>query len=133
MMIGFTGGPLLGGFLVDTIGFRTAMLILAACTLVGFLAVLLTLPETSPPKPGGAARLTTAMLTGRLRSVWSRRTALLKRHRGLVVTSLLFLIMLFAGEGLVFSTVTLLLQRRLGDEVALGAMFGLLYLREVNR
>jgi len=122
MMIGFTGGPLLGGFLVDTIGFRTAMLVLAACTLAGFIAVLFFLPETSPPRPEKTPRLTSALLGERLRSVWARRAALLTQHRGLVATSLLYLIMLFAGEGLVFSTVTLLLQRRMGDEVAVGAL-----------
>ncbi len=122
MMIGFTGGPLLGGFLVDTIGFKTAMLILAGFTFAGMLAVLLFLPETSPPRQTQPSRITWLLIMGRLRSVWARRTALLKNHRELVVTSLLFLIMLFAGEGLVFSTVTLLLQRRFGDEVIVGAL-----------
>ncbi len=51
---GFALAPLLGGFLVDRIGFRPAMGVAAALTAVGLLAVLLALPETARPRSAAA-------------------------------------------------------------------------------
>ncbi len=121
MLVGFTAGPLLGGYLVDTLGFRPAMLTFAGVTALGLLVVLFFLPETRPrqtdqPDDGLSG------LTRRLRSLWGRRLALVQAHRGLIATSGLYLLMLFAGEGIVLSTVTLLLQQRFGERMALGAV-----------
>lgn len=47
MWAGFVFGPLVGGFLVDTIGFRPAMLTCAGLTAVGLAVAVVTLPETA--------------------------------------------------------------------------------------
>ena len=110
---GFAFGPLVGGFLVDTIGFRPAMLICAGLTAIGLVVAVVALPETSrltekntqrKPRPPSS-------LQGRLGSISPQRIrGFLGNNRNLVTVSLLLLITQFAGEGIALSCVSCVAQ-----------------------
>jgi len=123
IVAGFAVGPVTGGFLVDALGFQTGFLVLAAITAVGLAVAMLGLPETAPQRersPQGAPAAGAQRWWG-----WDWLRTRLRAHRGLVQAALLYLILLFTGEGIIFSTLTLLLQRRFGGEVPLdGRMLG---------
>jgi len=57
MLVGFALGPLGGGFLVDTIGFRAAMLIYAGVTAIGLLMTqrLCSVPHRASRPPWGCS------------------------------------------------------------------------------
>jgi MFS family permease len=123
LRIGFALGPLAGGFLVDIVGFRRAMLIGAGVTTLGLGVSALCLPETAPP-----ARPREMAPTGTSRT-WRWRLRVLgwpgeavPAGRGLLVAALLYLIVLFAGEGVAMSTMGLLLTERFGERINLGSM-----------
>lgn len=122
---GLALGPIVGGFLVDVIGFRQAMLVCAGFTAVGLAIAAATLPETmrfSNPDPASTPSqgldLRRYLRGDRLEQV----VTLLRSNRSLIAASFLFLITMFAGEGVVLSTVSLLLQRRFGERVVLGSL-----------
>ncbi len=125
LQAGLALSPLVGGFLVDTISFRPAMLVCAGLTAIGLAVAVVALPETAQlaggdtqQEPRPALRLD---LRRRLNSIsWRRTRGLLRGNRDLVATSLLLLITLFAGEGVALSTTSLLLQRHFGPAVVLG-------------
>ncbi|MGD2146524.1 MAG: MFS transporter, partial [Anaerolineae bacterium] len=125
LQAGFVLSPLVGGFLVDAISFRPAMLACSGLTAVGLAVAVLAVPETavlsreeaqaeSPLVPRLALQPHLEGLS------WKRIRGLFRRNRVLVTVSLLLLIVLFAGNGVALSTVSLLLQRRLGSNVVLG-------------
>jgi MFS family permease len=119
---GFALGPLVGGFLVDSIGFRPAMLSCASLTALGLVIAVVALPETARSANGdtqGKPRLRLS-LWHRLEDVWRRARNLLRADHSLVTLLWLYLITLFAGEGVIFSTISLLLQQRFGQRVAWG-------------
>jgi MFS family permease len=125
MWVGFGLGPLLGGFLVDIIAFRPAMLTLSGITAVGLVVALVALPETSQPRQratGPEAREQSSP-RGRLSDGWRRRTrTFLRANRSLATPMWMNLILQFTGEGVVLSTLSLLLQQRFGQWVALGGV-----------
>ncbi len=127
-MAGLAISPLVGGFLVDAIGFRPAMLVCAGLTAAGLAVAVLAVPETSlpghyPPKrPGdtkGSGGVSSVFTPVALFKGW---WAHLRANHGLVTAAGLFLIIQFAGEGLVLSTASLLLQQRFGPNIALGSL-----------
>ncbi len=126
MLVGFAVGPLLGGFLVDTLGFRVTMRLYAATTAVGFLVALLGLPETH--SPGAAARnpdadsLPPIVLRQRLADFAMRGRQVLMQNPRLLSVMLLTLIFQFVGEGIVLSTLNLLMDERFGARVTLGTL-----------
>ncbi|MBN1877578.1 MAG: MFS transporter [Anaerolineae bacterium] len=112
-LLGFALGPLLGGFLVDAIGFRPAMLACAGCTAIGLLVAVVGLPETSHQQ--------TAFPSLRvLSTLWREGARIFATHPQLLTMSLLYLLILFAGEGLALSTLNLWLERHLGNTVSVG-------------
>ncbi len=122
-MAGLAISPLVGGFLVDAIGFRPAMLACAGLTAAGLAVAALVLPETAPPANGnnfGQAESTLNLC--RLDDTWQRARTLLRANQGLVTAAALYVIIQFAGEGLVLSTASLLLQQRFGPSIALGSL-----------
>jgi MFS family permease len=122
---GFALGPLVGGFLVDSVGFRPAMLVCAGLTALGLAVAVVALPETAQRARGNTQRGARPALSPRRRlSEISRRwvRTLLRDKRSLVTVSWLLLITQFAGEGVVLSTISLLLQRRFGQSVAVGSL-----------
>jgi MFS family permease len=127
LQAGFALAPLVGGFLVDTISFRPAMLVCAGLTAIGLAVAVVALPETAQlagrdtqrePRPALGLNL-----RRRLDNIsWRRIRRLLRDNRNLVTVSLLLLITLFAGEGVTLSTTSLLLQQRFGPNVVLGRL-----------
>lgn len=117
---GFALAPLVGGFLVDTIDFRPAMLVCAGLTAIGLIVAAVLLPETAQFANGNAKRKLQSALS--LCENLCRIGGLLRESRELVIVSGLLLITQFAGEGVVLSTISLLLQQRFGPTVALGGL-----------
>jgi len=123
MLVGFALGPLGGGFLVDTIGFRAAMLIYAGVTAIGLLIAIWGLPETAPASNNDVVDQDPVVPLSRcLGGLWQDTKALLRTTPGLTSTLGLFLITQFAGEGIALSTINLLLKRRFGHTLSLGAL-----------
>jgi len=121
---GFALAPLLGGFLVDNIGFRLAMLACAGLTFIGLIVAAVALPETSFRVMEGIQRKSHQRLNLHhyLRESLHKIKGLLRRKSNLVIVSLLLLITKFAGEGVVLSTTSLLIQQHFGSTVPLGAL-----------
>jgi MFS family permease len=124
MWVGFAFGPLVGGFLVDIIGFRPAMLTCAGLTAVGLAVAVVALPETARSANGDTrGKLRPRLnLRRRLNDAWRGGRNLLRADRSLATVLWLYLITLFAGEGVIFSTISLLLQQRFGQRIALGGL-----------
>jgi MFS family permease len=121
MWAGFALGPLLGGILTDRIGFRPTMLILAALTAVGLVVAVLAVPETLRRRQGSGGReqgAGSSILHSALRTLRSGRT-FLRATPALALLVALLLITQFTGEGIATSTLTLWLQSRFGQIVAL--------------
>jgi MFS family permease len=114
IQLGFAVGPLLGGLLVDSLGFQPAMLTGALVSGAGLLVAALTLPETAPPAAPSADRPDRrAPWPGHgARSLRRIQTAI-GSNRPLLGAATLHLIILFASEGVTLSTLTVLLQQRL--------------------
>ena len=137
-MAGLAVSPLVGGFLVDAIGFRPAMLACAGLTAVGLAVAALALPETaglakrksenlpmrhSPLNRAGGAKEDSEVSSARASlAPFGGWRSHLRANRGLVTAAGLFVIIQFAGEGLVLSTASLLLQQRFGPSIALGSL-----------
>jgi MFS family permease len=127
-MAGLAISPLVGGFLVDVIGFRPAMLACAGLTAAGLAVAALALPETSPPGrlllkgADDAERRDKASNSFAPLVLFRQWRAHLRAKRGLLTAAGLFLIIQFAGEGLVLSTASLLLQQRFGSRITLGSL-----------
>jgi DHA1 family multidrug resistance protein-like MFS transporter len=124
MWAGFALGPLLGGILTDRIGFRPAMLALAALTAVGLAVAVLAVPETLRRSPGSGRPQGGRQGSGGSgqRSVGSfvaSGVAFLRANPGLLLLAALFLITQFTGEGIATSTLTLWLKERFGEIVRL--------------
>lgn len=103
------------GALVDTLGFRQTLFLGAGVTGVGLLIALLALPETAPalrrfpPEPVG-------------RWSWRRVRDGLRRQitPPILISIILYALTNLAGNGVVMSTVGLLLRLRYGEVVPLG-------------
>jgi MFS family permease len=109
VLAGLALGPLVGGLLVDTLGFRPALLICAGTCALGLAVATIALPETAPPRNADyGLRITDYAL--RITD-YAARTPLFS-------VAALFLITQLAGEGVVLSTVSLLLQQRFGPSAA---------------
>lgn len=119
MLLGLALGPLVGGMLVDGLGFRPAMLTCAGLTALGLAVAAVALPETVPlasqstPGPG---------LPPRLSNLRRQANTWLRANRGLVTASSLYGMAQFAGDGVALSTISLLLQKHFGDRVGLGEL-----------
>lgn len=124
MWAGFALGPLVGGFLVDIVGFRLAMLTCAGLTAVGLAVAVVALPETARSANGdtqGKLRPTLSLRRCLDDARWRGRNLLHADH-SLATVLWLFLITQFAGEGVVLSTISLLLQQRFGPTIVLGSL-----------
>jgi MFS family permease len=124
VLAGLALGPVVGGLLVDAIGFRPGMLVCAGLSAIGLAVALLFLPETAPPAAAGQEpRPAISALKLRLGLLWLRRVRpLLRANPGLITAAGLYLIVQFTGEGVVLSTITLLLRQRFGERLAVGTL-----------
>ncbi len=106
--IGFAIGPALGGRLTDTIGFRSAMLICTAFSAAGLLFSVFLVKETYPE----------ARQTLHPHFSWRDFLNRLNPFVGspeILKAQILLAVFMFAGDGVVLSTLTLLLRERLGE------------------
>ncbi len=118
MLAGFAIGPLLGGFLVDSVGFRATMRLYAAVAAGGLTYAALALPETHIPSE--APPRYTSVLAG-LRTPIRNAAQVFRAVPQLASVLLLALIFQFVGEGIALSTLNLLLAERFGEQIVLGA------------
>lgn len=114
--------PLLGGFLSDTLGFNTALLVCALFAGAGFLLAALLLPETyqnAPPTndPGARGQFLPQQILPTLKQGWLELRILLNRTN--ISISYLQLLVFMVGEGLFMSTITLFIARHLDISVTL--------------
>jgi MFS family permease len=116
--VGYGLAPLLGGFLVDSLSFRPAMLILSAVTCLGLGAAVFALPETLPAEKRAAG----GGMGGRLAALWQAGRELLSGYPAVRRGMILFALVQFAGDGIVLSSLALLVSQRLGASVSLGGL-----------
>ena len=114
--VGYALAPLLA-VLVDSITFRPAMLVLSGVTAFGLVAAFLALPETLPAGLRAAGR---EPLFSRLMVLWDTGRQLLLDFPLLRRGMLLFAMVQFAGDGIVLSSLALLVLQRLGETITLG-------------
>ena len=124
MWVGYGIGPVIGSLLTDTVGFRSAMLGCAAFSAVGLAVAALRLPETHP--------------TGRsirFQSIWNSARATGEspiaaepppaRSKLIYKGMFIYAANQFAVDGIILSTVTLLIAQRIGELFnLLGLAFG---------
>ncbi len=103
MLSGFALGPLVGGALVNALGFRRAMVLCAAGTAVGLGVAVLGVPET-----GKGVGVPFASMVHR----WWEGMRLYVASAALLEVGLLYLLTLFGGDGVVSSTLSLWLVER---------------------
>jgi MFS family permease len=113
--VGGSLGFLLGGLLTDCLGYHTAMLFGAAISAVGALPALLFLPETRGRRRTDDPLPSTSALPPSGDRVPPDR-------RGMAAVIGLQGVNRFAIAGVMAATLTLLLQERLGDHLALGGV-----------
>lgn len=107
-MVGLAAGPIIGGILVDLLGFHTAMLICSLFSLVGFFIAWRFIPDPRKAVEDISSPLSTkenGSLFDRLRS--------LKLDVWLIF--LLFMVVQFSGEGIILSTLSLKLRQILSQ------------------
>jgi MFS family permease len=115
--VGYALAPLLGGFLVDRVTFRPAMLILAGITALGLAAAGLLLPETLTC--AGRATSPSGIFT-RLSLLWQAARRLVLHYPRVRRGMLLFALVQFAGDGIVLSSLALLVTQRMGETTPIG-------------
>jgi len=120
VLAGLALGPLVGGLLVDTLGFRPALLICAGICALGLAIAAIALPETAPPRIAECHLPESWELSGRFMRIthYELRITKTRFSTPLVSVAGLFMITQLAGEGVVLSTVSLLLQQRFGPSAA---------------
>jgi len=124
-LAGYAVTPLVGGLLVDAIDFRQAMLACAGFAVIGLLVVWFTLPETAPEQPAPESKPTIAIGPGLLQRLSAlKQSGLIFLHENPAARTsmLLYAITQFAGDGIILSTVALLLTKRLGENIPVGTM-----------
>ncbi len=112
MWLGYGIGPVVGSLLTDWTGFRTAMLACAGLSAIGLLFALLLLPETRP----NADHEETPLLKAEPAIANMPRKPLI--WKGM----LLYAANQFTVDGIILSTTTLLVTRRIGDQFGLFGM-----------
>lgn len=105
-LLGLSFSPMLGGFLTDALGFRPAVFVCATITGIGLLIAFLTLPETRQ----GDERVLFPESTVR------------RPDRQIIAAAYIYLTTLFTSSGVLMSTISLYLERQLGDNVSIGGV-----------
>jgi MFS family permease len=122
---GLSINPLLGGLLSNWLGFSYALVACAGLQALGLAVALVSLPETLPPQerrsiPVGEAwsalRSKIAGFIKGLKANWPQRSA------EVLTANYLYLLILFIGDGIIMSTITLYLKTRYGDTLSLAGL-----------
>jgi MFS family permease len=123
--------PLVGGLLSAWLGFPSTLLVCAAIQLAALIEALLFLPETyQPDTESGSPAGLRAALAGLVERVWAAsstraislnaRVRRLLARADLLAANYLYLLVLFAGDGIIMSTITLYLKQRFGEVLSYG-------------
>jgi DHA1 family multidrug resistance protein-like MFS transporter len=114
MWVGYGAGPVVGSLLTDQFGFRPAMLACALISAIGLAAAFFLLPETHRPVERHLEQVTS---TGNRQPL---------RLGGWTLKGMfLYGVNQFAVDGIILSTVTLLISLRVGEQFSLfGFAFG---------
>jgi MFS family permease len=112
--VGYAVGPLVGGLLTDALSFQRSMLICSALTAVGLLVALFFIrtPHIVAAPPASQRFL--------LLDVFRQSLDLRRNPPMLNRTLFTFVVVQFAGDGVLLATLTLLLTERLGQVISLG-------------
>lgn len=113
--VGYAIGPLVGGLLTDALSFQRSMLICSALTAVG-LVVSVLFVRAPHSVPGATAPKFHLFDIFRQSLDFRRNPPILNR------TLLAFVVVQFAGDGVLLATLTLLLTERLGQAIPLGGL-----------
>jgi MFS family permease len=117
---GYATGPLMGGFLVDVIGFSRAMLVCAGFSAVGLLVAFVALPETAPQKAAAPANSPIRFdFAPRLLALVQSSKIAIRENPSILTAMTLNAVTMFAGDGVIISTIALILQQRLGKAIGL--------------
>jgi MFS family permease len=114
MWVGYGIGPVIGSLLTDTVGFRYAMLGCAAFSAAGLAVAALRLPETHPTSR--SVRILSSWNSGPAIGE-SQAAADLPPPRSKWIYNGMFIYAAnqFAVDGIILSTVTLLIAQRIGE------------------
>ncbi|MCD6286220.1 MAG: MFS transporter [Anaerolineae bacterium] len=118
MLTGFTVGPLIGGFLVESTGFRQTMHVYALMTALGGLIAMMALPETHQPATN-ASKVSSYLIPRQTLSHWER---VLRETPHLPFLLLLTFTFQFTGEGVTLSTLSLLVEQHVGNTLSSGLL-----------
>jgi len=113
-LLGLSTTALAGGFLADALGFRQALWIGVGVTSVGFLVALIALPEPWKGRDGSHPRTFMPAL--------SARDFFSSLDPRIFAATFMYMTTNFAGNGVVMSTVGLLLRSRYGESVTIGGL-----------
>ena len=127
-LLGLSISAMTGGFLVDALGFRLALTLCAAATGAGFLIAFLALPETAPARArarhsGSSPKINLLRAMPQFaRRIWAGWRGLDSR---VYAVTAMYSVARFAGNGVIMSTMSLLLHARFGESVRVfGATLG---------
>ncbi len=113
--VGYASGPVVGGVLTDALSFQRSMLICSALTAVGLVISIL---FVRAPHGKGVP----APKKFHLFDIF-RQSLDLRRNPPILNRALLaFVVVQFAGDGVLMATLTLLLTERLGQVISLGSL-----------
>jgi MFS family permease len=139
-LVGLGFSPVLGGLLTDLLGFRPALLVCAAIAAAGLSLTFFALPETGPRRPPVRARrvLPDIALLKQMARRLTRRIQSIRPggrvdpqappaqadpaegrtpDRRQLAVDFTYLMTLFAGNGVVMSTISLYLLHNFGQEI----------------
>jgi MFS family permease len=126
--LGLFFSPILGGFLTDALGFRSAMLVCATITGIGLLLALGTLPETraTADESDSIRRNPISDKPNRAHSQQHGSHNVpatdSRLNRRLLIIGYIYSVTLFTGGGVLMSTISFYLRERFGDSVSLGGV-----------
>jgi len=113
--VGYAIGPLVGGLLTDALSFQRSMIICSGLTAIGLL-VSIFFVHAPRIAPAAAPQKFHLFDIFRQSLDFRRNPPILNR------TLLAFVVVQFAGDGVLMATLTLLLADRLGPVIALGSL-----------
>ena len=118
-MVGLAISPILGGAATDALGFRTAMRVCAMVSTIGLAVAFVALPDVR--LPASQQPMETVQTTPRR---WLGALADMRRQvdRRILLAGVIYLTVLFVGNGVLMSTISLYLGQRWGTSISLGEL-----------
>ncbi|MGE5224494.1 MAG: MFS transporter [Omnitrophica WOR_2 bacterium] len=125
---GLAASPLFGGLLTDLFGFHQALFACAIVQGTGFIVALVFLPETRPVLAQIVSRRamqislvkTCLKIPGWVAAAYRRLSSgWTGRNLELILANTIYMATLFTGDGILMSTLSLLLKQRYGETIPL--------------